>query len=200
MPPGDNRMSAEQRKLLILEAALNVFAQKGFSGARTKEIAREAGVSETILFRHFNNKENLYVEALQHLFAPHPVGEDMEPAMRAGDDRKVLYTIARHIMEHVGRDKRIVRLALFSSLEGLHLAEHEQTPIQILEGYLAGRMQEGALRAKDPHLAARFFMFAVFLYVTDINMNLVGEPLAANDEEAAWTLADIFMDGLLPRE
>ena len=200
MPPGDNRMSAEQRKLLILEAALNVFAQKGFSGARTKEIAREAGVSETILFRHFNNKENLYVEALQHLFAPHPVGEDMEPAMRAGDDRKVLYTIARHIMEHVGRDKRIVRLALFSSLEGLHLAEHEQTPIQILEGYLAGRMQEGALQAKDPHLAARFFMFAVFLYVTDINMNLVGEPLAANDEEAAWTLADIFMDGLLPRE
>ena len=42
MPPGDNRMSAEQRKLLILEAVLNAFAQKGFSGARTKEISREA--------------------------------------------------------------------------------------------------------------------------------------------------------------
>ena len=43
MPPGENRMSAERRKSLILEAALNVFAQKGFSGARTKELAKEAG-------------------------------------------------------------------------------------------------------------------------------------------------------------
>jgi len=200
MPLGDKRMSAEQRKLLILESALNVFAQKGFSGARTKEIAKEAGVSETLLFRHFKNKENLYVEALQHIFAQHPVGEEMEPAMRAGDDRQVLYTIARHIMEHVGHDERIVRLTLFNSLEGLHIAEHGRTPIQILEGYFDKRMQQGALRAKDPHLAARFFLFAVFLYVTDKQTNFAGEPLAASDEEAAWTLADIFMEGLLPRE
>ncbi len=200
MTPGDNRMSAEQRKLLILEAALDVFAHKGFSGARTKEIASEAGVSETILFRHFKNKDNLYAEALQYLFAHHPVGEEMEPVMRAGDDRQVLYTIARHIMEHVGRDKRIVRLTFFSSLEGLHTAENVRTPIRILEDYFAKRMQEGALRAKDPHLAARFFLFAVFLHVTDIHMNLDGEPLVISDDEAAWNLADIFMDGLLPRE
>ncbi len=200
MPPNDSRMSAEQRKLLILEAALNVFAQKGFSGARTKEIAREAGVSETLLFRHFKNKENLYAEALQHLFAHHPVGEEMEPAMHKGDDRQVLYTIARHIMDHVGRDKRIVRLTLFNSLEGLQIAEHVRGPIQILEDYFAERMQQGALRAKDPHLTARFFMYAVFLYVTDIHTSFAGEPLVASNEEAAWTLADIFMDGLLPRE
>lgn len=199
MSHGENRMSAEQRKLLILETALDVFAQKGFSGARTKEIAKEAGVSEAILFRHFKNKENLYVEALHQLFAHHPVGEDMAPAMRAGDDREVLYTIARHIMEHVGRDKRIVRLTFFSSLEGLRMADHERTPIRILEEYFAKRMQEGALRAKDPHLAARFFLFAVFLYVTDMHMNLFGESLGISDDEAAWTLADIFMDGLLPR-
>ena len=115
-------------------------------------------MSETILFRHFKNKENLYAEALHHLFANHPVREEMEPAMRADDDREVLYTIARHIMEHVGRDKRIVRLTLFSRLEGLHTAEHVGTPIQILEDYFSKRMQQGALRAKDPRLAARFFL------------------------------------------
>ena len=59
MPPGDNRMSAEQRKLLILEAVLNVFAQKGSSGARTKEISREARGSQTVLLRHLSNKDNL---------------------------------------------------------------------------------------------------------------------------------------------
>jgi TetR/AcrR family transcriptional regulator len=193
-------MSAEQRKLVILEAALNVFAQKGFSGARTKEIAREAGVSETILFRHFKNKDNLYAEALHHLFVHHPVGEEMGPAMRAGDDREVLYTIARHIMEHVGHDERIVRLTLFSSLEGLHPADHVRTPIHILESYFAKRMQEGALRYKNPHLTARFFLFAVFMYVSDINKSISGNLQAVSDEDAARNLADIFMDGLLPRE
>jgi TetR/AcrR family transcriptional regulator len=200
MTPTNNRLSAEERKVLILEAALNVFAQKGFSGARTKEIAKEAGVSETLLFRHFDNKEKLYAEALHHLFAHHPVVEEMEPAMRAGDDREVLYTIARHIMEHVGRDKRIVRLTFFSSLEGLKMAEHESTPILILEGYLARRVEEGALRVKDPRLAARFFLFAVFLYVSDKHVHFVGEPLEISDEDAARALADMFMDGLLPRD
>ncbi|KMY68249.1 hypothetical protein AAU61_00595 [Desulfocarbo indianensis] len=120
--------------------------------------------------------------------------------MRVGDDREVPYAIARHVMERVSRDKRIVRSTLFSSLEGLHMAEHEGTPIQILEGYFAKRMQEGALRAKDPHLAARFFLFAVSFYVTDIYIKFFGEPLVVSDKEAAWTLADMFMDRLLPLE
>ena len=183
-----------------MEAALNVFAQKGFSGARTKEIAKEARVSETLLFRHFKNKENLYAEALQHLFAHHPLGEEMEPVIRAGNDREVLYTMAHHIMEHVGRDKRIVRLTFFSNLEGLNMDEHETTPIQIMESYFATRITEGGLRAKDPRLAARFFMFAVFLYISDIQMNWAGEALDVSNEEAARSLVDIFMDGLLPRE
>ncbi|MFH1034544.1 MAG: helix-turn-helix domain-containing protein [Pseudomonadota bacterium] len=200
MRPTNSRLSAEERKHLILEAALNVFAQKGFSGARTKEIAQEAGVSETLLFRHFVNKENLYAEARQHLFAHHPIAEEIEPAMQAGDDREVLYIIARHIMEHVGCDERIVRLTFFSSLEGLRMAEHQSTPIQILEGYFAKRKQEGALQAKDPRLAARFFMFALFLYVSDIHMNFAGSPLGIINEEAARNLADLFMDGLVPRE
>lgn len=200
MTPTNNRLSAEERKVLILEAALNVFAQKGFSGARTKEIAKEAGVSETLVFRHFENKENLYAEALNQLFSHHPVVEEMEPAMQAGDDRAVLYTLARHIMEHGRRDERIVRLTFYSSLEGLRMAEHESSPIEILEGYLARRMEEGALRARDPRLAARFFLFAVFLYVSDIHMQFAGTPLPVSDEEAARALVDMCLEGLLPRE
>jgi AcrR family transcriptional regulator len=45
---------------LLLEAARALFAEKGYSGASTREIADRAGVSETMLFRHFGSKANLF--------------------------------------------------------------------------------------------------------------------------------------------
>ena len=44
----------------ILEAALNLFAEKGYTGATTRVIAEEAGVSELTLFRKFKTKKNLF--------------------------------------------------------------------------------------------------------------------------------------------
>lgn len=198
-PPG-NRLSADERRILILEAALNVFARKGYSGARTKEIAREAGISETLVFRHFETKENLYQEALEHLYSHHPVFDDMEPAMAAKDDRRVLYVLALHVMEHGRRDERIVRLNLYSGLEGINTASDELEPILVLEKYLKRRMEEGALRKTDPHLAARFFMYTVFFYMSEIHLKLAGPPMEISDEEAAATMVDLYMQGLLPRE
>jgi len=199
MPRTKSRLSAEQRKEAILEAALNVFARKGYNGARTKEIAQEAGISETLVFRHFGSKENLYREALDHLFSPHPVDADMAPAMAVDDDHEVLYQLARHVIEHGRRDGRIVRLNLFSGLEGMGMAKGESTPVQALEDYLLRRMKEGGLRKMDARLAARYFMYAVFLYVSDIQLKLTGPPSQVSDHEAAEALVDVFLGGLLPR-
>jgi len=56
------RLSAEERKLAIVMAALPLFARKGFAETTTKDLARAAGVSEPLLYRHFANKEALYLE------------------------------------------------------------------------------------------------------------------------------------------
>ena len=55
------RMSCEERKAAILQAARRVFAQKGFDGTTTRELAQAAGVSEALLYKHFPSKESLYV-------------------------------------------------------------------------------------------------------------------------------------------
>ncbi len=44
----------------LLDAALKVFAENGYAGARTRIIAEEAGLSEMTLFRKFKTKENLF--------------------------------------------------------------------------------------------------------------------------------------------
>ena len=48
-------MTDKQEK--ILQAALELFAKEGFKGTSTNKIAKKAGVSEGLIFRHFENKD-----------------------------------------------------------------------------------------------------------------------------------------------
>jgi len=57
-------MSAEERRVMILQAAQDAFMSSGYGGARTKDIAERAGVNEALLFRHFENKDEIFHEAV----------------------------------------------------------------------------------------------------------------------------------------
>ncbi|MDQ3067442.1 MAG: TetR/AcrR family transcriptional regulator [Actinomycetota bacterium] len=59
------RLPAAERRQAIVDAALRVFVGGSYSGATTSEIAREAGVSEPILYRHFASKRELYFACLE---------------------------------------------------------------------------------------------------------------------------------------
>jgi AcrR family transcriptional regulator len=59
------RLPAPERRQAILAAALEVFAAGSYAGATTAEIAREAGISEPILYRHFGSKRDLYLACLE---------------------------------------------------------------------------------------------------------------------------------------
>src|SRR4051794_542365 len=61
------RTSAEVRHLM-LEAARDTFAEHGYGGATTKEIATRADVSEAVLFRNFASKEALFEAAILEPF------------------------------------------------------------------------------------------------------------------------------------
>ena len=54
------KLSSEERRASIIKAVRRVFAEKGFHGTTTRELAMAAGVSEALLFKHFPNKEALY--------------------------------------------------------------------------------------------------------------------------------------------
>src|SRR6266446_5556123 len=61
------RLDSDERRQAIVEAAVPLFARKGFSGATTRELAEAAGVSEALLYRHFPSKQLLYSEILQQV-------------------------------------------------------------------------------------------------------------------------------------
>lgn len=63
------RMPANERKVLMLEAAIRVFARVGYAAATTDLIAREAGVSQAYVVRFFRSKETLFERLLRMLLS-----------------------------------------------------------------------------------------------------------------------------------
>jgi TetR/AcrR family transcriptional regulator len=59
------RLPARERRAAVLDTACRVFARCSYRGATTAEIAREAGVTEPILYRHFASKQALYLACIE---------------------------------------------------------------------------------------------------------------------------------------
>src|SRR5262245_14976987 len=58
------RLAAPERRQAIIDAAVRVFSEASYARATTAQIAREAGISEPILYRHFPSKRDLYFACL----------------------------------------------------------------------------------------------------------------------------------------
>jgi AcrR family transcriptional regulator len=59
------RLPAEERKAAVLECACGIFSAGSYRGTTTAEIARQAGVTEPVLYRHFASKRDLYLAVLE---------------------------------------------------------------------------------------------------------------------------------------
>jgi AcrR family transcriptional regulator len=82
--PASARPSVRGRgRELLLSAARELFAAKGYNGTTTREIAERAGVTDVMLFRHFGTKANLFQEA-----AVQPFVEFMQRYVAQNRDRR----------------------------------------------------------------------------------------------------------------
>jgi AcrR family transcriptional regulator len=69
MKPFTAKLSSEERRAAIIKAVRRLFADKGFHGTTTRELAEAAGVSEALLYKHFPHKDALY-SAMLHASCP----------------------------------------------------------------------------------------------------------------------------------
>jgi len=126
-------------KEIILRTALRLFAEQGYDRTPTSRIAREANVSEGLIFRHYGNKAGL-LEAIIRLGAGQ-VHESMMPYERGADPREA---IALHIRESF----RFVReQADFWRL--VHQMRHQPAVRQSAEAQIGEFQQQVAARLTD---------------------------------------------------
>jgi len=193
-------MTAGERKGQIADAAASLFAAHGFAGVTTRQIAEAAGVNESLLYRHFPNKEDLYTEIIKMKIAQQ--GDFIDEAiLQTNDDAAVLSYIARSFIEVVGEDPSFLRLLLFSALEehGLATIFFERRVggvFPLLVRYFERRMDEGAFRRQDPRIAVRAFVGMIMHYILTTEIFRVPEGMRVSREDAVKGFTDIFLEGM----
>jgi AcrR family transcriptional regulator len=148
----------------LLRAAVKVFAETGTRGATTRRIAREAGVNEVTLFRHFRSKDDLMGAALE-AFASQAIGRALPD--RPADPERELGEWCRAHHRELYRVRALIRKSM---------GEFEQHPAYCTHGmrasvrisdeltdYLQRLRRAGlATRAFDARAAAAMLMGALF--------------------------------------
>jgi AcrR family transcriptional regulator len=198
------RLSAEDRRQQIIRAAIALFAQKGFEGTTTREIALAAGVSEALIFRHFPTKQDLYAAIIDSKMKEcrRSFRQELQEAMTHRDDRAFFTRLAEEILRMYREDPSFVRLMLFSALEGHELSRmvyetHVAEMFEELAAYIGHRVREGEFRRVDPRVAARAFlgMIAHHALVREL-FDPTGRLLNLDDRTAARAFAALFLEGV----
>ena len=78
------RLTAPERRAAVVDTACRVFAKRSYHGSTTAEIARETGVTEPVLYRHFASKRELYLACLDAVWVQ--VRDLWEEALQAEHD------------------------------------------------------------------------------------------------------------------
>lgn len=195
------RVSGEERRRQIIEAATTLFSRKGFRGTTTREITRAVGVSEAMLFKHFATKEELYAAIIEAKSHVEQLMDTVVEAAERGDDAEVLRTLAREMIVRTRADPTLMRLTFFSALEGHALSDmmfrsQVQQLDDFLSRYIARRIAAGAFRDVDPMQAAWNFSGMVAYHVQRGELFGQKPPLHLTNDRAVEEMVQLFLNGV----
>lgn len=199
---GNPGSRADETRQRIIEAAAEVFAEKGYARATTRALAAAAGVNEVTLFRHFGNKEGLFAAVTEQYAGP-AVTTALE-AQLTGDYTRDLLTLGRQLMQVLLERKEIMRMML---CEASHFPEVQavmvQNPRQIrrmLARYLQQQIERGRVRPLHREATAQAFTGMLFSYA--ILWEILGDSIEPEitTEELVAQFVDIFAQGTIRRE
>ena len=196
------RLSSSERKNQIREVATKLFAQHGFDGVTTRQIADAAGITEAMVFRHFASKDDLYWEVLSAKCAADDVRQRLEEKLqRDAEPLEIFAAIARDVLNRNFNDPSKSRLLLFSALENHDLSQrffkiYIREWYELLASYIRRQIEEGKFRKVDPLLAARGFIGMCFHHYL-VQELFGGSKYQSYDiEEVAQTMATLWLTGV----
>src|SRR5438105_10008769 len=193
-----HKATGRERQASIIIAASSLFAQKGFNGTTTRAIARTAGISEALLFKYFPTKRALYAAIIAAKSQLSQLMASIEEAADKRDDVRV-FTLIAGFRIHRGSDPSLLRLLLFSALEGHELSDmffrnRHRVFYEFLAGYIARRTRDGVFRKVDPLLAAQSFIGLIVYH--RLLHDIFGVPAHCSPEEAVAGYVAVFLECL----
>lgn len=154
-------LRSQAKRARILDAAFEVFAARGFSGASMDEIARTAGVSKPTLYTYFGDKEGLFTALLDLQKT------DLLSPLRRSDNQDMVETLFDFGMKYAAfaLDPRIVafgRMVIaeatrFPGIGKLYIAAGPERALNGIIRYMETMRERGRLNFEDSELAAEDF-------------------------------------------
>ena len=196
------RRLPEERPRQILDAALEVFGERGLAGARLDDIARRAGVSKGTIYLYFQNKEELFREVVRAVV----IDRLRQAAEKAGEGDPV-DELKRYLRAHWD----FVRTPEFQTISKLVTGELHHFPElaefygrevvmpanQLMAGMIRRGIDRGDFRRVDPILAARFMASTAMTHSTWCARRNVFKLLTdVTDEQVFEGLSDLFFHAI----
>jgi AcrR family transcriptional regulator len=196
----------EDRREQIIDAAMSVFAQKGFVKATNKDIAREAGITAGLIYHYFKNKEDLLAAVIETRTPLHVVA-NLPPQAFALPPEQFFRFLIPQMLNLVEEQKFIAVLRVVLS-EVLHSDNQYfaslapmiiQRILGFLERYLEAKIASGEIRSMNAALTAQVLVGSVIAFV--LRRQIVRDPVALQytQEEIVESVLDVVLKGLLPR-
>jgi len=187
----------------LLAAMLRLVSRKGYLGATTREIAREAGVTELTLFRHFGSKEKLFEKVLDH----YSFGAELKellPKLEKLQYDEALRIVGLRFFETLKKHKPMIVIMLSEinlypeKIRRVHNRIMEEIR-ETLASYLATLQERGIVRHSTPKIAATAFLGMIFSYFRAEEL-MKGRNIPKQEMgKTVGELVDMFVHGTIKR-
>ncbi len=164
------RRRKEARPQEILDAALAVFAEKGFSAARMEDISQRAGVTKGTIYLYFESKEALFKALVRESIAPTIHGVVERARAYQGSSRDLLVLVLSTMGQFIRTSDRVVLPKIviaeagnFPELVRFYRAEIIDHGLGLLEGIVSRGIARGEFRKLDPKHVARLCIAPLLL-------------------------------------
>ncbi|HME69835.1 MAG TPA: TetR/AcrR family transcriptional regulator [Myxococcota bacterium] len=203
--PGLARVRRDKRSL-ILDAAIKVFARKGYHGCRVSDIAREADIAYGLVYHYFTNKEEILRTIFEERWSGFLELVD-EIAARDTSVEDKLVSIAALMLNAYRVRPDWVKVLVLELQRSWRFAEPGQIRAVGLLFQSVARILRAGQEARelrpdlDPDVACYVFIGALEMVITSLVLDLIKiEDKAPSESEyylkVARTVVDIFLHGL----
>ncbi len=162
----NKRMTRKERRKQILESALKVFIEKGYNGSTTLDIAKKADISEVTLFRYFDSKKQMFMEAIEPILITSlkeslVESQDLEPIEK-------LEYILKNRIKFITQHNKVIKLILMESQVNPEVADFDF--IKQITSMLKDSIRDTDIDLEDEDFSIRLMMGSIlsFLYLPKI--------------------------------
>jgi AcrR family transcriptional regulator len=195
-------MRTSNTKELLLQATLKLISEKGYLGTTTREIAKEAGVTEITLFRNFGSKELLFEEVLKtYTFLPKL--KELLPELEGLPIEEALTLIATRLLLSLKERKAMIKI-MYQEVTSYPVKIREvynkftEEVRAILANFIRTLQERGSLR-KDisPEVVARVYLAIFISYFRQEEIMRTGGMKKQNMEKYVQEVITMFIHGTI---